>query len=75
MNSEFETWLKTNKHLRFYAPDEIASVALRCGWELKEVCAGINDHVARIKRMMVFWESPLSEKWMRAQTYEHGTDQ
>ncbi len=72
---EFHVWLKRHdNHLRAYAPDEIARLALLCGFEISTVCSGVNDQLAFIRRLMRFWESPFSGKWMRIVKYESGLD-
>jgi len=71
----FGRWLKRhNNQLRQYAPDEIARLAMACGFELKTTCPLITDQVAYLQRLIKFWESPLSGKWLRLTLYERGND-
>jgi hypothetical protein len=71
----FHVWLRrNNNHLRPYAPDEIAQLAIACGFNLLTICPGVTDHLQHLKRLMQFWESPLAEKWMRVCQYENGRD-
>jgi hypothetical protein len=72
---EFRTWLKSNDtHLRSYAPNEIAQLAITCGFKLDVICPGVMDQVAMIQRLMRFWESDLSGKWLALTEYESGLE-
>lgn len=74
-SQEFQGWLKKNAtHLRSYAPDETANVALAVGFPLEVICPAVCDHVSHLKRLLTFWESPLAEKWMRLTEYEKGLE-
>lgn len=67
---KFKAWLKLNaRHLRAYAPDEIAYLARLNGFDLALVCSGVSDLHAHISRMMAFWESPLSDQWLDLVSY------
>lgn len=71
----FHRWLKRNDNrLRNYAPDEVAHLALACGFDIPTICPGINSRMETIRRLMSFWESDLSEKWMRVTAIQHGND-
>jgi hypothetical protein len=72
---ELHTWLRRNDTtLRKYAPDELAHMAILCGFSLSASCAGVIDRVTLIRRLISFWESPLAEKWMRLVSYDNGRD-
>ncbi len=73
----FQEWLKKNNtHLRSYAPDEVARLALSVGFPLEVVCPGICDQVTHLGRLMKFWESEvLAEKWMRLTSYDRGIEE
>lgn len=72
---QFSQWLKSHDaHLRYYAPDEIARLALTCGFDLSIICPNVCERINRIDRLMKFWESPLAEKWLRLVDYESGIE-
>ncbi len=72
---EFHRWLKRHDNqLRSYAPDEIASLAIACGFDLLTICAGVNDRLALIRRLMAFWESPFASQWIKLTSYDNGLD-
>ena len=72
---EFHHWLKKNhNYLRACTPDQIAYFALLNGFSRQVVYSSVSDHVTHIKRLLDFWESPFSEKWMRVTSYEHGME-
>ncbi len=72
---EFHRWLKRHdSQLRNYAPDEIANLAIACGFELPTICSGVNDRMSLICRLMAFWESPFAGQWIKLATYENGLD-
>jgi hypothetical protein len=74
--TEFRNWLRKNSDtLRRYAPDEIAVMAITCGFDRETVCGPICDRVTFIRRLMKFWESDLAELWMRARECETGRDE
>lgn len=71
----FAEWFKKNEeHLRNYAPDEIARVALVCGFVMPEIAPKVADWIAVSKRKLALWESPFHEKWMRAHLAQMGKD-
>jgi hypothetical protein len=73
--NEFQAWMKKNYgHLRSYAPDEIANVALACGFPLEDICPSVCDHVSHLRRLILLWESPLLGQWLDLCHYEKGTD-
>lgn len=70
---EFITWLKRNSsHLREYTPDEIAHLALHCGFRLDVVCGATADHFTYLKRIIRFWDSPFAGKWVNLMMYDNG---
>ncbi len=72
-SQEFQAWMKRNNNLlRSYAPDQIALLARMNGFSLSVVCSDVSDRVTHIKRLLTFWESPLSEQWMDLTAYERG---
>jgi len=72
---DFRDWLRSNRtHLNSYAPDEIAMLALSCGFSHVLIYGEICDNITRLKRLMLFWESPLSEHWMDVTSYQRGTN-
>ncbi len=74
-SQEFKIWLRKNhNYLRSCTPDQIAYFALLNGFSSSQVYGGTSDWVVHIKRLLTFWESPLSEKWMRVCSIERGTD-
>lgn len=72
---EFKAWLKRHDNkFRSYTPDQIAAVALACGFQLHIVCPSICDRTMTLKRMFEFWESPLAGKWMKVCQYNNGME-
>lgn len=72
---EFHQWLKDNDtHLRSYTPDEIARLAIACGFPLYAICPNVIEKVIHIGRLTKFWESPLADKWLNLVEYETGFD-
>jgi hypothetical protein len=72
---EFHIWIrKNNNYLRSCTPDQVAYFALLNGFSRCVVFGGVSDRVTHIKRLLTFWESPLSENWMRVTAYERGID-
>jgi hypothetical protein len=74
-HSELKKWLKKNgQHLRGYAPDEIAYLAITCGFTGPDLYAGLNDHLGHLKRLFTLWESPFLEQWLSLCSYNRGDD-
>lgn len=73
--TEFKQWLKKNhNYFRSCTSDEIAYFALMNGFSLEEACGGTNDFLIHIKRLLTFWENPLSEQWLNLVSHERGND-
>lgn len=74
---EFNNWLKKNSN-RFrsceYGTDQVAMLAILCGFPRTIVFSGINDELTRVKRLVDFWGSPFLDKWIRLASYERGTE-
>ncbi len=72
---EFAQWMhKHSNKFRLYAPDEIARLALSCGFPIEVACTHISDYVTHVDRLLKFWESPLAGKWMTLREHETGKD-
>lgn len=70
---QFISWLRhNNQHLRTYAPNEIAHLAMHCGFSLDVICGPTADHFTHLRRIIRFWESPFAGKWVALAMYEHG---
>lgn len=71
----FRQWLKKNDNrLRGYSPDEIAELALACGFTLTEICPDVIEHLSFLRRLQYLWESPLLPQWLELRNYETGKD-
>jgi hypothetical protein len=72
---DFKAWLQNNQRiLQGYRPDEVARLAMACGFHVDQICGPVADGVMKIKRLLEFWENPFSEKWMRATEIQNGHD-
>lgn len=71
----FRQWLhKNHTLLRSYSPDEIARLAMACGFPIEVICPNVCDLVSHLKRLLTFWESPFISQWLALCNYERGVE-
>lgn len=72
---ELHLWMKSHhEHLRSYSSNEMALLAMSCGFSIESVAPKVCDYVIQMKRLLTLWESPFFMNWLNVTSYERGKE-